>query len=113
MLYFKCMRNVHRFFWITFALTFIFSSFSAAKHVPGEIIVNFILGVISLPRGAKAAGVSAAMVSAASVRALNAKNGVYKVEQLYKRVLEIRPEWTDLSNYYILYFSEEADAEKV
>jgi len=86
------------FIWI------IFLSGAYGAQVPGQIIVKFKPGVVGLPHGMRAASVSTASVKAASINALNSQNKVYRLKQLYAKILEIKPEWTDLADYYILEF---------
>jgi len=79
---------------------------ASAENVPGQIMVKFKPDVISLPRGMKAAGVSAVAVKASSVQALNTEFDVYEIKKLYTKTLAIRPDWTDLDNQYVLIFPD-------
>ncbi len=72
-------------------------------------MIKFKPGVLETPRGMRIAAVRAAAVRAASIRALNAKYGVVRVKQLYKQVLEARPEWTHLADNFVLYVPEDQD----
>lgn len=96
-----------------FAILFIFisalivsSSVAFADYAPGKMIIRFKPGVVSIPKGLRVAEVKAATVKAASVQALNAKHGITKIEQLYKRALERRPDWTHLADDYVFYFPQ-------
>lgn len=82
------------------------SSVAFADYAPGKMIVRFKPGVVSIPKGLRVAEVKAATVKAASVQALNAKHGITKIEQLYKRALERRPDWTHLADDYVFYFPQ-------
>jgi|GEM_PF-921869 len=86
---------------------------SAAEIVPGEIMVKFKPGVMEMPKGMRVAGAKAAAVKAASVQALNAKHGVFRIRQLYRDALANRPDWTQLENHYVLYFSPAQDVQQV
>jgi subtilisin family serine protease len=114
MLYFNYMSNKNRFafFILIFALIFNLSA-AYGDYAAGKILVKFKPGIIKIPKGLRIAGVKASSVSAASVRALNGKHGVFEIEQLYKKVLEIRPDWTHLADEYVLVFSKEKDVKKV
>ncbi|MDD5382430.1 MAG: S8 family serine peptidase [Candidatus Margulisbacteria bacterium] len=83
------------------------------EYMPGRIRVRFKPNVVNISKGARIAAVQAANVRASSVQALNAKHGVFKVKQLFNKVLEIRPDRTDLADYYTLEISPESDVEKV
>jgi thermitase len=89
-----------------FFLVFIIFSASWAKSVPGQVIVKFKPGVIERFKGMQAADVSAAAIKASSIKALNSKIGVVKVEQLYRKALENRPDWEHLADDYLIYFPE-------
>ena len=78
-------------------------SFAYADYAPGQIMVRFKPGIVKIPKGLRIAGVKEATVLAESVRALNAKHGIVNIRQLYKKALEIRPDWTHLENNYVLY----------
>jgi thermitase len=56
-----------------------------------------------------AASVKAASVSAASVMSLNAKYGVIQLRQLYRDALDIRPDWKQLEDEYVLVFPADKD----
>lgn len=84
-----------------------------AEYAPGQIMVKFKPGMVKIPKGLRIAGVEQATVLAESVRALNAKHGILKIEQLFKKALEIRPDWTHLENDYVLYFPEDKNVLKV
>jgi thermitase len=94
-------------------MTAVFCSPACADYAPGQIMIKFKPGVVSLPKGMRVAAVKAASVKAASVSALNTKHGVFRVEQLYKKVLEIRPDWTHLENQYVLVFPDDKDVKQV
>jgi subtilisin family serine protease len=96
-------------FWMA-GLLFPAPAFSI-KEASHQIIVKFKPGMVTLPRGVQAVGVGEARVKTSSLRALNQKHGVYKVEQLFKKILEIRPDMKELENEYILTFSPTIDAE--
>ncbi|MBU0671734.1 MAG: S8 family serine peptidase [Candidatus Margulisbacteria bacterium] len=99
---------------LIFFFFFVFSLAAQADFVPGQVMVKFKPGVVSIPQGMRASSIQAASIRAASVSALNTKHGVYRIEQLYAKVLEIKPEWTDeLGDQYILIFPEEEDVEGV
>ena len=84
-----------------------------AENVPGEVIVKFKPQVMEIPRGLKAAGVAAVTVRKATIRDLNTKHGVIRVKQLFKDVLEIRPDWTHLENQYVIIFPEDKDPDGI
>ncbi|MFC1568113.1 S8 family serine peptidase [Candidatus Margulisiibacteriota bacterium] len=94
-------------------LTVLFCSQACADYAPGQIAVKFKPGVISMPAGMRVAGVKAAAVKAASVSALNSKYGVFRLEKLYQKVLELRPDWTELDNQYVLVFPEDRNVQQV
>lgn len=72
------------------------------RESSSQIIVKFKPGWVALPK-----------IRASSLRALNQKHGVYKVEQLFKKILEIRPDMKELEDEYVLTFSPTVDAETV
>jgi subtilisin family serine protease len=96
-------------------LLFFLGGFSPvlADFAPGKIIVKFKPGIVEIPRGMRAAGITVAKVKAASVSALNTKHGVFKIKQLYKDALENRPDWTQLENHYVIYFPKDKKVSKV
>ena len=104
-----------RRFWLIFSwlLVLSFLSFVYAAYVPGQIIVKFKRGVISMPKGMRAAAVSAAKVKASSVQALNDKYGVVRIRQLNKDALDVRPDWTRLENQFVLTFPKDENVEQV
>ncbi|MFC1571432.1 S8 family serine peptidase, partial [Candidatus Margulisiibacteriota bacterium] len=53
------------------------------------------------------------IVGTASIRALNVKHSIVRVEQLYKKALVNRPDWTQLQDDYVLYFPDENNVERV
>ncbi|MGB9612944.1 MAG: hypothetical protein ACPL4K_02045, partial [Candidatus Margulisiibacteriota bacterium] len=77
-----------------------------ADFVPGQLIVKFKPGIISLPQGLSVASLKAANISAASVRALSEKYGVTQLKQIYRKALEIMPSWKHLEDYYLLTFTK-------
>jgi thermitase len=111
------MLTRNRFFLLLLILLFSsligYRSASYADYAPGRIVVKFKPGEVSIPRGMRAAGAKAATIKAASIGALNARHGVYKLEKLYGKVLEIRPDWTQLEDEYVLIFPEEKDVKEI
>ncbi|MDD5593522.1 MAG: S8 family serine peptidase [Candidatus Margulisbacteria bacterium] len=100
-------------FYLYLVLLIIASCFglqSFAEVVPNQVIVKFKPGVVKLPKGVAISEIKTASVAAASVRALNAKYKVAKLEQMYKDALLIRPDWKHLENDYILTLTETTDA---
>ena len=85
-------------------------SFSHADYAPDKIIMILKPGSIEIPRGMRVAGVSAVTVRPASLRALNAKYGVKRVKQLYRALIEARPQkYRHLDNTFVLYLPEGED----
>ena len=76
-------------------------------------MIKFRPNVVEMPRGMKAAAITAATVRPPSVRALNAKHGVFRIKQLYTDVLQIRPDWKHLSDEFVLFFPEGETLEQV
>lgn len=76
-----------------------------AAYLPGEMVVNFKPGVISLPQGIKATSVREASIAASSVQSLNTKYGVTELVPLYQDALALQPTWKHLENYYLVRFS--------
>ena len=105
---------MRRFGLIVF-LSLIVCHFSLAfgDYIPGELIVKFRPGIVRMPKGMTAASVKAASVTASSIRALNAKHGVTRLEQAYKDALAIRPDWKHLEDDYLLVFPKDKDVLKV
>ncbi|MFH1347060.1 MAG: S8 family serine peptidase [Candidatus Margulisiibacteriota bacterium] len=101
--------------WLIFIwfLAISFLSFAYAEYVPGQIMVKFRPGVVSIPKGIRIASTKAASVRASSVSALNTKFRVKEIEQLNQKTLEIRPEWKHLADDYVLIFPEGEDVEKI
>lgn len=91
---------------LSFAFVF-YQPLAFGDFIPGEIVVKFKPDVIKMPKGMAVASIKAATVTVASVRALNVKYGVTKLEQIYKDALEIRPDWKHLENDYLLTFAKE------
>ncbi|MEA3493569.1 MAG: S8 family serine peptidase [Candidatus Margulisiibacteriota bacterium] len=88
-----------RFIAIFGCLTLFLTAAVYADFSPGIIMVKFKPGAVEVP-----SGVAAAKVRAVSVQALNARYKVSRVEQLYAKALENRPDWTHLKDYYVVKF---------
>lgn len=69
-------------------------------------MVKFEPDVVVIPKGMNVADVSASAIKVSSIKALNVKHRIVRMEKLYRRALENRPDWTHLENDYVLYFSE-------
>jgi len=101
------MRRARVFYVLLLILSF--AGMACGEFVPGQIIVKFKPGVVQIPKGLTVASVKAATVSAASVKALNQRYEVAAFKQLYRDALEIRPDWKQLANVYILNFPAAKD----
>ncbi|MDD4179604.1 MAG: S8 family serine peptidase [Candidatus Margulisbacteria bacterium] len=89
-------------------LFFLFLCLAAqAETIPGQLIVKFKPGVVKIPKGLTVAAAKAASVSAASVKALGDKYQVVKYRQLYRAALNVRPDWTQLEDIYVVEFPKE------
>jgi subtilisin family serine protease len=89
------------------------SSAACADYAPGKIMIKFKPGVIRIPKGIRIAAAQAATVKPVSVQALNARHGVTRIKELYRDVLEIRPDWKKLRDNFVIYVSKESDMVQV
>ncbi|MBI5399442.1 S8 family serine peptidase [Candidatus Saganbacteria bacterium] len=87
--------------------------FPARADVENKIIVTFKPGIVGLPKGLTAAAAGKVSFKANSISNLTAKHRVYRIEQLYAKILEIKPEWKHLADIYVLVLPPEEAADKV
>lgn len=113
MVYFNNMLRRVVLALISVFLVLSFAAGASAEYAPGKLMIKFKPGVLSTPRGMKIAAANAASVKASSIAALNTKYGVKRVKQLYKAVLEARPQWKRLADNFVLYFPEDSDLEEI
>lgn len=90
----------------------LFSS-TYGEYRPGKVLVEFKPGVVKFPGKAAIAAAREVSIPVFSVKALYQKFKVEKVEQLYSKTLEIRPDWTHLKDSYVIYFPKDKDVLKV
>lgn len=111
MLYFNPMQRSSLYFYLVVLLAvFFWGGQSWAGAIPGQMVVKFKPGVVKLPKGLAVASAKATEVRPASLRALNKKHQVVSLKKLFVKALAMRPDWTDLEDYYVVSYAGTGEA---